>query len=150
MVLTFFFWYFFAGINQPESRENGTRTKMGAYVDRYGFLLSFIAGWPIWATDLYLALWFPWDRFTLVMMFGASVLFVGILELLIQPRLPKIIMISLAVGIASGAQFHYRHAVSPGMDRREGVLSAINLASSWHSAWHSLTHFRSSVSLRHR
>ena len=72
-----------------------------------GFYSLLISGWPIWATDLYLELRFPWDRFTLVMMFGTSLLFVGILELLIRPRLPKVILIGMAVGLAAGAQFHY-------------------------------------------
>ena len=90
-----------------ESLKKGQRTKWSLTLIGIGLYSLLIAGWPIWATDLYLELRFPWDRFTLVMMLGASILFVGILELLIRPRLPKIIILGLAVGLASGAQFHY-------------------------------------------
>jgi len=108
IVLTILFLTYLHRDSPDQTSQNkGQQTRWALTLIGIGCYSLLIAGWPIWATDLYLELRFPWDRFTLVMMFGASILFVGILELLIRPRLPKIIILGLAVGLASGAQFHY-------------------------------------------
>ncbi len=70
-----------------------------------GLYTLLISGWPIWVTDLHLELAFPWDRFTLLMMLGVSLLLVGLLEWLVRPPLLKIALLSLLVGLAAGAQF---------------------------------------------
>lgn len=65
-------------------------------------------GWPFWATNLPIDLRFPWDRFTLAMMPGASLLMAGVL--LILPPNPKAgaVIAGLLVGLTVG--FHYQNA----------------------------------------
>jgi hypothetical protein len=45
-----------------------------------GGLALLLGGIPFWMTDLPITLQYPWDRFTLPMMFGASILLVGLLN----------------------------------------------------------------------
>ncbi len=75
-----------------------------------GLYALLIAGWPVWVTDLRLELTVPWDRFTQPLMLGACLALVGLLDLLVRPYLPKIILVSLLAGLAAGAQFHYAFA----------------------------------------
>lgn len=75
-----------------------------------GLYALLIAGWPVWVTDLRLELSVPWDRFTQPLMLGACLALVGLLDLVIRPYLPKIILVSLLAGLAAGAQFHYAFA----------------------------------------
>jgi hypothetical protein len=70
-----------------------------------GLLALFLCGWPFWITDLPIRLKFPWDRFTLAMMPGASLLFVGLLERFIRKQLLTVIILGVAIGLAVGAQF---------------------------------------------
>jgi hypothetical protein len=70
-----------------------------------GLLALALCGWPFWITDLPIRLKFPWDRFTLAMMPGASLLFVGLLERFIKKQLINVAIIGIAVGLAVGAQF---------------------------------------------
>jgi hypothetical protein len=71
-----------------------------------GTYALLIGGWPFWATGLRIELAFPWDRFTLPMMLGVSLLLVGLLEVIFRAPLPKIILIGILVGLAGGAQLH--------------------------------------------
>ncbi len=73
-----------------------------------GIYSLFIGGWPFWATNLPIELYFPWDRFTLPMMFGASLLLVGVISLLARNRAQKIILVSLLIGL--GASWQFRNA----------------------------------------
>jgi hypothetical protein len=73
-----------------------------------GLFALLVAGWPAWVTALPIRLEFPWDRFTLSMMVGASLLFVGLLSVLFKGQLPKIILIGITVGLAVG--FHFQSA----------------------------------------
>jgi len=66
-----------------------------------------VGGWPFWATHLPIELVYPWDRFTLPMMLGASLLVVGLLELLGNRRLLKLILLSALIGLAVGFQFQH-------------------------------------------
>lgn len=70
----------------------------------------FVGGFPFWVTGLELKLTFPADRGTLPMIFGVSVLFVGLLDLLIRPRIVKVILLSVVIGLAVGA--HFQTAIS--------------------------------------
>lgn len=71
-----------------------------------GTLALFAAGAPTWATDLPLRLVFPWDRFTLQMMFGVSIALIATLDGLLGSRRAKITALALLLGLASG--FHYQ------------------------------------------
>jgi len=92
--------------DQPGSRRWGVTALL------LGVIGLLVGGWPIWATDLRLELSVPWDRFTLPMILGSSLVLVGLFELLIRPRLLKIILISVLAGFAAGFHFqnvfHYR------------------------------------------
>ena len=72
-----------------------------------GIFALLVAGWPVWVTDLRLELSVPWDRFTQPLMLGSCLVLVGLLDLLLRPHLPKLVVISLLVGLAAGAQLHY-------------------------------------------
>ena len=73
-------------------------------------LASLLAsGWPFWFVDL------PVDtqliggsRFTISFMFGASLLLVGLLDLLVRRAWLKIVFVSAIVGLAVG--YHFRDA----------------------------------------
>jgi len=64
------------------------------------------AGIPIWMTNLRIELFFPWDRFTLAMMLGASLLFAGTVEAFTKTRLQSVVIIAIAVGLAAGMHFN--------------------------------------------
>jgi len=70
-----------------------------------GLYALVIAGLPMWATNLKIALFFPWDRFTTPMMIGASLLLAGLIEMLTWNRLQSAILVGIAVGIAAGMHF---------------------------------------------
>lgn len=70
-----------------------------------GLLALFLGGWSFWITDLPIRLKFPWDRFNLAMMLGASLLFAGLVERLLNNQLQKAILLGVAVGLAAGMHF---------------------------------------------
>jgi len=71
-----------------------------------GLFSLFIAGWPFWATGWQIGLEFPWDRFNLAMNFGASLMLVGLLSLLLRRRLLTIIALGVIIGISSASAYH--------------------------------------------
>lgn len=85
-------------------KENPSR-RWGGLMVLAGLFSLFIAGWPFWATGLPIGLDFPWDRFTLTMMVGASLLVVGLLLLLTKSNLYRAIIVGLLAGLAVGLHF---------------------------------------------
>jgi hypothetical protein len=75
-----------------------------------GLFSMLVAGIPIWPTNLRIGLDFPWDRFTLPMMFGASLTLVGLIELLNFVRFQNILLVAVIAGLAAG--IHYHNALS--------------------------------------
>jgi hypothetical protein len=75
-----------------------------------GAYAMFLGGAPIWATNLQIALFFPWDRFTLPMMLGVSLLLAGLIEVLPGFRWQGIMLVGMLAGLAAG--FHYQNALS--------------------------------------
>ena len=71
-----------------------------------GIFSLFMAGWPFWATGWQIGLTFPWDRFNLAMNFGASLMLVGLLSLLLRRRLFTIIALGVIIGISSASAYH--------------------------------------------
>jgi len=108
-------------IKSPYSRIWGVQAML------LGLYALIISGWPIWVTDLHLELLLPWDRFTQPMILGSCLLIVGLLDFLIRPQLPKIVFVSLLVGLSAGAQFHYALAY-----RQDW---AVQRAFFWQFAW---------------
>jgi hypothetical protein len=71
-----------------------------------GVFALLMAGWPFWVTNLPIDLRFPWDRFTLSMMLGASLLFAGLLELITRAQWQRAILLGLALSLAAGLHFN--------------------------------------------
>lgn len=70
-----------------------------------GIYSLIIGGWPIWATNLKMDLFFPWDRFTLMMMLGAALLLVGLVFLITRTRLQSTLILAVIVGLSVGMHF---------------------------------------------
>ena len=65
-----------------------------------GVYSTLIAGWPYWFAGLQVDLNNGFDRFTMAYMFGAAILIIGLLELLIKSETAKVVLISLLIGAA--------------------------------------------------
>jgi hypothetical protein len=78
-----------------------------------GFAGLLAAGIPFWVTGLPIGLGFPNDRFTLPFLFGAALVFAGLLELLPE-RKPWIragvtaVLVAAAIGLQMQTAFAYR------------------------------------------
>jgi hypothetical protein len=70
-----------------------------------GAVALAVGGIPFWAAGLSVSPNYPWDRFTLPMMLGASLVLIGVIETLGKARLHKIVVVALAVALATGANF---------------------------------------------
>jgi hypothetical protein len=84
--------------------------KFGILLILLGLLALLVAGIPIWPTNLRITLYFPYDRFTLPGMFGASLLLVGLIETISFIKYQNILLFSLICGLSAG--FHYQNALS--------------------------------------
>lgn len=72
-----------------------------------GVLALLLAGIPFWVTNLPIGLEFPWDRFTLAMMFGSSLLIAGLVDLLARTHLQKAVILGILIGFSSGLHLQY-------------------------------------------
>jgi hypothetical protein len=70
-----------------------------------GALSLFFGGIPFWAAGLQVTPDYPFDRFTLAMMLGASLLLVGVFDLIVRTRRQQIIILAVVVGLAIGMNF---------------------------------------------
>jgi len=91
--------------NPNDKRKKITDRQWALEAILLGVFALLAGGWPIWVTNMHMDLFFPWDRFTLLMMTGASILFTGIVALLVRKQLWKAVIIGLAVGLAAGMHF---------------------------------------------
>lgn len=92
----------------PASSGQAASEKRSAWAKQailLGLFALLVGGWPFWVTYLPIKLRFPWDRFTLAMMLGASILVVGLIDLLRAHRL-KVVILGVLVGLAVG--LHYQ------------------------------------------
>jgi len=90
-----------------------TRTQVDTYTGKYSSfilqplslsLLAFLtAGWPLWLIQFPPTLAHPTSRFTLPFMFGASLLWAGLLELVPWPRW-KYVLAGLLIALMAGHQ----------------------------------------------
>ncbi len=96
-----------AQTSSPQS--NTARRRWGWQAVGLGLFALLLAGVPIWPTDLRIELFFPWDRFTLPMMLGASLLLVGLFELIGWRLWLSILLVSAAAGL--GAGLHFQNAL---------------------------------------
>jgi hypothetical protein len=98
------FVYFF------KFRRDDYNRSWGKEVICLGIISLVIGGLPFWVTDIDIKLVFPADRTTLPMSFGVSLLLIGLLDLFIRPRLVKVILLSILVGLGIG--YHFQTALS--------------------------------------
>jgi hypothetical protein len=85
--------------------EFSTGRRWGIQAIWLGIYALLLGGLPVWMTNLHLELAFPWDRFTMAMMLGASLLLSGLIALLVRPRLASSLLLGIAVGLAAGMHF---------------------------------------------
>jgi hypothetical protein len=65
-----------------------------------------VGGIPFWIANLPLTLVFPWNRFTLALMFGSVLMMIGLLEIFIRTSKQKIVILSIFIGLAAGWHFY--------------------------------------------
>jgi hypothetical protein len=64
-----------------------------------------LGGTPVWVTNWHIELAFPWDRFTLPMMMGASILITGLAYLITRARWQSALLLATIISLAAGLQF---------------------------------------------
>jgi len=92
------------GEKQIKTEPNPIK-KWGWQAAILGTLALLMGGWPIWLTDLHIDLYFPWDRFTLPMMLGTSLLLAGLAALIGRTRWQSSLIIAALIGLACGINF---------------------------------------------
>jgi hypothetical protein len=100
--LVFVYLYKFRG---DSDNKNWSKQAVGL-----GLWSLFWGGLPFLATGLEIKLAFPADRGTLPLMFGGSIFMIGLLDLFIKPRITKILLLSVFIGLAAG--MHFQIAIS--------------------------------------
>jgi hypothetical protein len=85
----------------PQSRGSHS-AHWGLSALAIGVFSLMLGGWPFWATYLPIKLKFPWDRFTLPMMFGASLALAGVLASIRLPVRWKNLILAGVVGLSAG------------------------------------------------
>jgi hypothetical protein len=100
--VAFFYLYNYLQDNTKSSKK---RSSWAVQAILTGIYALFIGGWPFWSTNLPIELRFPWDRFTIPMILGTSLLFVGIIELIFKSHTIKVVIMSVLVGLAVGSHF---------------------------------------------
>lgn len=109
VVCGFFLWFLQPDTQpSPDSKQETAKTSgksWGWQAASLGLLALLLGGIPFWVTDLPIELRFPWDRFTLAMMFGASLVTSGIIYLITGSRKTQVILFSTMIALAVG--LHY-------------------------------------------
>lgn len=70
-----------------------------------GLYALLLGGIPVWTTNIPIDLSFPWDRFTMALMLGVSLLSVGLVELVLRTRIQILLIYGIVIGIAAGYHF---------------------------------------------
>jgi len=109
LILTFIYLWKIP-VHKEELEESSTsfRKKWSIQAIVIGFYAFLISGWPIWVTDLHIELLFPWDRFTIPIMIGASIMISGLISLVSRKSWISALILGILVGLASGMQFQQR------------------------------------------
>ena len=103
-----FYLYNYLKDDSQKSPETAHRSNWAWQAILIGIYALFIGGWPFWSTNLPIELRFPWDRFTIPMMLGASLLLIGIIELVFKSHILKVTILGILIGLAVG--LHYQNA----------------------------------------
>jgi hypothetical protein len=120
-------------LNLKITPDNDTASSNKA-VDQWGLqaiiigILGILLGrLPSWVAGLPIGLDFPWDRFMLSMMLGASFLMVGLIEYLVKTEKRKIIIVALLIGLAAGKQTQNANSFRRAWETERGFF--------WQLAW---------------
>jgi hypothetical protein len=108
--LTFFFLLRLRLDEPAEAEKRPTQDRrwaLGAIL--LGLFAMLAGGVPIWVTNLHIDLYFPWERFTLLLMTGATLVLGGLIELIAARRWQTAVIVALLAGLAAG--WHYQTAV---------------------------------------
>ncbi len=89
------------------ARENEDDNRWTYQAIVLGLIGIWVGRLPSWAAGLPFMVRYDYDRFFLSMMLGASLLTVGVLELIIKSGKTKVILVSLMVALAICTQFLY-------------------------------------------
>jgi len=96
----------------PAGAQSSSSRRMSALLILVGIITLFFAGWPFWSTGLPIGLDFPWDRFTLAMMIGTSLIFAGLVLLIARNHWQRALFFGVLTSLAIGLHFqnanHYR------------------------------------------
>ncbi len=96
--------------NRKAPQEPSHR-RWGLGLASLGLLTMLAGGLIFWLTNIPLSLDFPWDRTTLALMIGASLLLAGLLEVILPPRIQWAAvagLVALAVGMHAVNAQEYR------------------------------------------
>lgn len=104
-VLSIFYLAKFKPANQIDEEFKSKRWAIQALL--IGVVALLFGGIPFWATNLPIGLEFPWDRFTLAMMFGSSLFLVGLIDLLIRHRAYQVVILGVIMGLTIGLHLQY-------------------------------------------
>ncbi len=99
----------FTQIKDPPSPTGEDRSTghWGELLLGLGLVAMLAGGAVFWITGIEISVEFPWDRSTLSLMLGASLVGVGLLEMLAAPRY-RLFLAAVLIGLAAGA--HYQNA----------------------------------------
>ncbi len=114
-------------IHEAKTRISIDPQQWGRQAAGIGLLALLVSGIPFWVTELPIELRFPWDRFTLAMMPGASLLLAGLVAWLIRPLWARVLLLGLLVGLATGM-----HAQNANSYRREWASQRLFF---WQLTW---------------
>jgi hypothetical protein len=91
-------------------KSNPRDIRWGGQALLFGGGALLVSPLPFWVTGLDPRLQFPGDRLNLPLIFGACLLLVGLLDLLIKFRPLKIFFVAVLVGLSVG--YHYQNGVT--------------------------------------
>ncbi len=70
-----------------------------------GLAAMLAGGLPIWVTQLPVGVDYPWDRLTLPLILGASLVLAGVLELVVHPITLRLGVAAALLGLSAGVHF---------------------------------------------
>ncbi len=100
--------FFLASLKTPDQSSDGVglRRRWALQAILLGVLALLLGEIPVGTTNLHFDLAFPWDRFTIAMMLGASLLLFGLVELLTWKPWQAVLLTGIIVGFGAGFHFH--------------------------------------------
>lgn len=106
-VLFLLFWRTRRLPAQPLTHDGRGNDYWAELVLGLGLFAMLAGGAVFWVTGIPISVDFPWDRSTLSLMLGASLVAVGLLNMLVAQRY-RLLILSIMIGLAAGA--HYQNA----------------------------------------